>query len=320
MDKFLDWIYSLAPFLQNTIVLIGLLLLAVTLGIWLLIRTLSLVLKDGRATLFGLWLRTISFTMVLPIGLVFGGVGLNVFNRSLVSTAKATPKAKEQAPENSGLPYPYTRPAAVVRALSIKTAAPKETVAGSKTAPTGVSASSKQAAEPKETTAASEPVVPKESAVTSEPEATKEAANIKDDESPERTPRAAETAPPNGPLTKPSASEAASEKSATVSQPIVLERRIRSQNYVSHAGDDPSDGPDANVCIQASDGWKIKKGSGQIVIESIVNGSLGQPLPPEESEDHYCATFHIVRSDRGRSAGVAAHLEAVEVQTLKGTG
>ena len=99
-------------------------------------------------------------------------------------------------------------------------------------------------------------------------------------------------------------------------KPIALRRVIRGNSAVSHAGDNPADGPDVPSCVNASGGWTIVEGSGHIVVDSIVNGSLGQ-TGQQSTPDHFCATFYIVRADRGHSAGVQAHVEAVETRTTE---
>ncbi|SAL80472.1 hypothetical protein AWB67_05630 [Caballeronia terrestris] len=138
--------------------------------------------------------------------------------------------------------------------------------------------------------------------------------------SPSATPPASATTPtsstPPASAALPATPESAAQ--ASVSVPIVLSRRIRSTSYVSHAGDDPSDGNDVKACVSAEDGWIIKNGSGHVVIDSIANGSLSPPAQ-EETPDYYCATFHIIRSDRGRSAGLEAHVEAVQTRIQNGS-
>ena len=44
-------------------------------------------------------------------------------------------------------------------------------------------------------------------------------------------------------------------------------QRIRGGSAISHAGDDPSDGPDVQSCVNASDGWTIIPESGQLIID-----------------------------------------------------
>ncbi|SAL88769.1 hypothetical protein AWB74_08722 [Caballeronia arvi] len=95
--------------------------------------------------------------------------------------------------------------------------------------------------------------------------------------------------------------------------PAPESQRIVGQVVTSHAGDSPEDGPDATSCVSAdvANGWHIVPGSGHIVTDSIVNGTLSVTVQ-DETPDHYCGTFHITRADRGHSAGASAHADAVE--------
>jgi hypothetical protein len=69
------------------------------------------------------------------------------------------------------------------------------------------------------------------------------------------------------------------------------------------------------VCIRATVGWTLVPGSGVLVQDEVANGAPGLG-PKEETPDHFCQIFHIVRTDRGRSAGVTMHVEAKETRTV----
>ncbi|MGF6765976.1 hypothetical protein P3T24_006317 [Paraburkholderia sp. GAS33] len=92
-----------------------------------------------------------------------------------------------------------------------------------------------------------------------------------------------------------------------------LRQRVQGSVETSHAGDAPGDGPDVTSCVKADveHGWNILRGSGRIVADTTVNGALGI-TKQDETDDRYCGTFHVVRTDPGRSAGVQGHAEAVE--------
>jgi hypothetical protein len=80
----------------------------------------------------------------------------------------------------------------------------------------------------------------------------------------------------------------------------------------SHAGDNPSDGPDVGACVTADAGWKVKPKSGHLVQDDAGNGGPGF-TGTEETEDHYCGSFHVVRNNKGGSAGLTMHAEITQV-------
>lgn len=81
----------------------------------------------------------------------------------------------------------------------------------------------------------------------------------------------------------------------------------------SHAGDNPADGLDVRPCVTADPGWKVKPKSGHLVQDELVNGASGFTRVNEETEDHFCGSFHIVRANKGRSAGSSMHAEITQV-------
>ncbi|MBP2315463.1 hypothetical protein [Azospirillum soli] len=89
-------------------------------------------------------------------------------------------------------------------------------------------------------------------------------------------------------------------------------RIIKGQTVGSHAGDPAGDGNDALACVYAEDGWSIVPNSGSLVQDGQpANGSIGI-TNTEYNSQHFCVTYHIIRTDRGRSAQANAHAQAVQ--------
>jgi hypothetical protein len=93
---------------------------------------------------------------------------------------------------------------------------------------------------------------------------------------------------------------------------------IQGNSATSHAGDDPADGFDAVSCVTADvqHGWSLMPNSGTTITDSIANGSIGVTSNTYNGET-FCTTFHMVRADRGHSAGVQAHAQAIQTRPAR---